>query len=188
MLKVAQQLWDKSLLILLNAVLNAADAVANAVQYHLTCSVRTQRIASINIIEMQEMDDLNKVLAYIEIINICSIHNEQRKQFLDMNRVNTTCNKLLVNSTEEHMKKVSPGYFIMYLALPSFHLKEALKESGINCIDIKRKQHLSKVLQPKIYMIKLLSVNKLFIYITVIRRPGKIAEIQQLITELYGDV
>ena len=51
------------------------------------------------------MDDVNIVVADIEIINIvkCAINNSETKAFLDMNSVNTTYNNLLGNSTEEHV-------------------------------------------------------------------------------------
>ena len=107
MVKVAQQLTDQSLFIKLNSVPDAADAVANDVQYHLTCWVTIQRKASktsVSDIEIQEIDDVNKVVADIEILNIvkCAINNSERKVFLDMNSVNTTYNNLLGKSTEEH--------------------------------------------------------------------------------------
>ena len=107
MVKVAQQLTDQSLFIKLNSVPDAADAVANDVQYHLTCWVTIKRKASktsVSEIEIQEIDDVNKVVADIEIVNIvkCAINNSETKVFLDMNSVNTTYNNLLGKSTEEH--------------------------------------------------------------------------------------
>ena len=99
MVKVAQQLTDQSLFIKLNSVPDAADAVANDVQYHLTCWVTIPRKASktsVSEIEIKEIDDVNKVVADIEIVNIvkCAINNSETKAFLDMNSV---------KSTEEHV-------------------------------------------------------------------------------------
>ena len=67
MVKVAQELTDQSLFITLNSV---PDAVANDVQYHLTCWVTIQRKASktsVNEVKLLEMDDVNIVVADIEI-------------------------------------------------------------------------------------------------------------------------
>ena len=44
MLKVAKKLEDKSFCLRLDAIPNAADAVANDVRYHFNCRVKMQRL------------------------------------------------------------------------------------------------------------------------------------------------
>ena len=54
----------------MNTVPNACDAVANDVEYHLACWVTAQREAKrlMETIELQEMEDPDRILADIEII------------------------------------------------------------------------------------------------------------------------
>ena len=106
MLRVAQKLTDQSLFIRLDSVPNAADAVANDVQYHLKCWVLAQRTTNQltpDKSEIQEMDDVNKVLADIEIINIVKSTVCDRKKVLNMNDINITYNNLLANPVEQHV-------------------------------------------------------------------------------------
>ena len=97
MLELAQLLQDEKLLLHLNNISNAADAVANNVQYHLLCWSRLKkRAAKINSEDYhQVLDDPKVVLADIEIINIID-SLIQDGEFLDMkNGINTTYNNLL---------------------------------------------------------------------------------------------
>ena len=105
MLENAQILQEEELLLRLNNVPNAADAVANDVQYHLLCWTNFKKRALKKSAEFegcnQEINDPEKILADIEIINIvnCMVRGNE---FLDMNIVNMTYNNLL-GSTESHI-------------------------------------------------------------------------------------
>ena len=69
MLNFAHKMNDPGFLIRLNVVPNAADAVANDVQYHLKCWVNAQRsVANDSCDPIQEMNGIDSVLADIEII------------------------------------------------------------------------------------------------------------------------
>ena len=103
MLNDAQKMNDPGFLIRLNAVSNAADAVANDVQYHLKCWVNAQRsVANDSSDPIQEMNDIDSVLADIEIINVVrnGLFHSKGDHFIDMNQVNITYNNLLGNSIE----------------------------------------------------------------------------------------
>ena len=106
MLEIAQQLDNQELLLRLNHVPNAADAVANDVQYHLLCWVNLKRNASKLTsnyhVEYQEMKDPNKIVADIEVVNIAG-KMIQNQECVDMNTLNTTYNNLLGNPTEHQV-------------------------------------------------------------------------------------
>ena len=68
MLEVARKLEDPQLFLRMNIPI-AADAVANDVKYHLNCLVKVQRKVASPSVEVQEIDDLSKVLADIKIVN-----------------------------------------------------------------------------------------------------------------------
>ena len=73
MLKVAELLPDKSFFIRMNTIANSRDAVASDVKYHLKCWVNTQRKALKTMPEkkeIQETEDVNRVIADLEIIEI----------------------------------------------------------------------------------------------------------------------
>ena len=103
MLNVAQKMNDPEFLIRLNAVPNVADTVANDVQYHLKCWVIAHRsVANDSSDRIQEMNDIDSVLADIEIINVVrnALFHSKGDNFIDMNQVNITYNNLLGNSIE----------------------------------------------------------------------------------------
>ena len=98
----AQKMIDQGFLICLNAVPNA-DAVANDVQCHVKCWVNAQRsVANDNCDPIQEMNDINSVLADIEVINVVGnvLSHSIGDKFIDMNQVNTTYKNLLGKSIE----------------------------------------------------------------------------------------
>ena len=104
MFDIAKKLSDQDLLIRLYSVPNASDAVANDVQYHLLCWVQFQRkVVSENDDTVQVIDNIDRVTADIEIINI--VENALRKDvdtFLDMKTLNTVYNDLLGNEEKFH--------------------------------------------------------------------------------------
>ena len=106
MLEIAQQLDNQELLLRLNHVPNAADAVANDVQYHLLCWVNLKRNASKLTsnyhVEYQEMKDPNKIVADIEVVNIAG-KMIQNQECVDMNTLNSTYNNLFGNPTEHQV-------------------------------------------------------------------------------------
>ena len=67
---VAKKLEDKLLFLQLNQILNAGDAIANDAQYQHVCWVLAQRKAKIEAYIPQELDDINRVVADIEIIKM----------------------------------------------------------------------------------------------------------------------
>ena len=97
MLDTAKKLSEQDLLVRLYSVPNASNAVVNDVQYHLICWVHFQRkIAYENDNTIQVIDNMGRVIAGIEVINI--VENALRKDvntFLDMKTSNTAKNNLL---------------------------------------------------------------------------------------------
>ena len=104
MLNIAKKLSEQDLLVRLYSVANASDAVANDVQYHLICWVQFQRkFASENDDTMQVINNIDRVIADIEIINI--VENALRKDvetFLDTKTLNTAYNNSLGNEEKFH--------------------------------------------------------------------------------------
>ena len=100
MLRVAKDLPDPSFFLRMNSIPNADDAVANDVKYHLNCWVLAQRSAvKCNVELMQEMNDIDRILADIEIVNIVNHQlNVIGDAVLDMKNINTTYNNLLTTS------------------------------------------------------------------------------------------
>ena len=100
MLRVAKDLPDPSFFLRMNSIPNADDAVANDVKYHLNCWVLAQRSAvKCNVELMKEMNDINRILADIEIVNIVNHQlNVIGDAVLDMKNINTTYNNLLTTS------------------------------------------------------------------------------------------
>ena len=99
MLNVAQKMNDPGFLIRLNPVPNAVDVVASDVQCHFKCWINAQGNGSDPI---QEMNNIDSVLADIEIINVVrnALFHSKEDNFIDMNQVNITYNNLLGNSIE----------------------------------------------------------------------------------------
>ena len=100
MLRVAKDLPDPSFFLRMNSIPNAADAVENDVKYHLNCWVLAQQSAvKCNVELMQEMNDIDRILADIEIVNIVNQQlNVIGDAVLDMKNINTTYNNLLTTS------------------------------------------------------------------------------------------
>ena len=92
------------MLIYLYSIPNASVVVANDIQYHLICWVHFQRkIASENDDTIQVIDNIDRAIADIEIINI--VENALRKDvdtFFDMKTLNTRYNNLLGNEEKFH--------------------------------------------------------------------------------------
>ena len=92
------------MLIYLYSIPNASEVVANDIQYHLICWVHFQRkIASENDDTIQVIDNIDRVIADTEIINI--VENALRKDvdtFFDMKTLNTRYNNLLGNEEKFH--------------------------------------------------------------------------------------
>jgi len=101
MLEVAKKLDDQQFFLRMNNIPNAKDAVANDVKYHITCWVSAQRKVATPSFEGQELDDLQRVLADIEIVNTVSEIIHESEIILDMNSINTTYNNLLENEDQK---------------------------------------------------------------------------------------
>ena len=89
MLTIAKNLTDRSFFLRLNSIPNASDAVANDVQCHHMCWVLVQRnINDEENVLVQDTDDVNRVLAVIEIINMVqNCLHESPDTVIDMKRV-----------------------------------------------------------------------------------------------------
>ena len=75
--------------------------LANDVKYHLNCWVKVQRkVASSSSVEVQEIDDLSRVLADIEIVNTVDYLLHEANTIIDLNSLNITYKNLLRNETE----------------------------------------------------------------------------------------
>ena len=83
---------DMPLLLRLNKIPNASDAVANDVQYHSKCWVAAQRKANVE----EELENVNRIVADIEIQDIVeNILKESTESVADRKILNTTYNNLL---------------------------------------------------------------------------------------------
>ena len=108
MLDVAKCLSNKDFFLQLNTTLLAEDAIANDAEYHLKCWIAVQREVQNDILnekdEIQELDDVNHVIADIEIVEMVgeSVNNNN---VIDMNTVNLTYNALWDNEEEINHKK-----------------------------------------------------------------------------------
>ena len=69
MLDVAKKFVNPSLFLCLNTIPNASDTIANDVQYHLTCWVDKKKQSEPDSINIQNIVDIERVLAGIEIVN-----------------------------------------------------------------------------------------------------------------------
>ena len=107
-LDVAKSLSNKDFFLRLNATSLAEDAIANGVEYQLKCWVAIQRKVQNDILnkkdEIQELEDVNRVIADIEIVEMVreSVNNNN---VIDMNVVNLTYNALLQNEEDINYKK-----------------------------------------------------------------------------------
>ena len=85
MLEVAKKLSDRSFFLRLNSIPNADDAIANNVQYISVCWVLAQRSVNSSSTTIQELEDIDRVLADIEIVNkMQDVLNESPDTVLDM--------------------------------------------------------------------------------------------------------
>lgn len=99
MLEVASKLPDRSFFLRLNSIPNANDAVANDVQYHLTCWVVAQRTVNSLSVTIQELEDIDRVLADIEIVNL--VQESLHDTVLDMQSLNATYNTMIETSVDK---------------------------------------------------------------------------------------
>lgn len=104
--EVAKTLENKEFFLRLNTIPNAEDAVANDVLYHLQCWVEAQRDAkSFPECEIQELEDVDRVVADIEIVHIVKELVFECNQVTNMSSVNEIYNHLLGNEVEENHKR-----------------------------------------------------------------------------------
>ena len=100
MLDVAKCLSNKGFFLRLNTILLAEDAIANDVEYHLKCWVAIQREVQNDILnendEIQELEDVNLVIADIEIVEMLR-ESVNSNNVIDINTVNLAYNALLEN-------------------------------------------------------------------------------------------
>ena len=78
--------------------------LADDVKYHLNCWVKVQRKVT-SPSEVQEIEDLSRVLADIEIVNTVDYLVHEVNTIIDMNSLNNTYNNLLRNETEHENYK-----------------------------------------------------------------------------------
>ena len=133
MFKVAEALPDKSFFVRMNSIPNLCDAVAN-VQYHLKCWVISERNAlktASEKQEIQEIEDVNRVIADVEIIEIVR-QNFTGDGILDMNNLNKTYNNLYGNDNEVNYKRYLKRLFnetipgVVFSRPPARRLSEQL--------------------------------------------------------------
>ena len=122
----------------MNSIPNTSDAVANDVQYHLKCWVISQRNALKTASEKQEIkeiEDVNRVIADVEIIEIVR-QNFTGDGILDMNNLNKTYNNLLGNDNEVNYKRYLKRLFnetipgVVFSRPPARRLSEQLYSAG----------------------------------------------------------
>ena len=95
-LDVTEKLQDMPLLLRLNNIPNASDAFANDVQYHRKCWVASQRKANVEELLPQELENVHRIFADIEIQNIVkNMLKESTESVTDMKSLNTKYNNLL---------------------------------------------------------------------------------------------
>ena len=91
MLYVAKKLPDQGFFIRMNSIPNASDAVANDVKYHMKCWVNAQRATAKSTKEdgsVQEIEDVKRVIADIDIIDIVKSSVNDQNELLNMNNIN----------------------------------------------------------------------------------------------------
>ena len=107
-LDVVKCLSNKDFFLRLNTIPLAEDAIANDVEYHLKCWVAVQREVQNDILnekdEIQELEDVNRVIADIEIVEM-GRESVNSNNGIDMNTVNLTYNALLENEEKINYKK-----------------------------------------------------------------------------------
>ena len=129
MVDVAKCLSSKDFFLQLNVMPLAEDAIANDVGYHLKCWVAIQRQDQNDIlnekIEIQELKDVNRVIADIEIVEM--VRESVNSNVIDMNTVNLTYNALLENKEEINCKKILSHFckaMLQMLYFQDLHVEE----------------------------------------------------------------
>ena len=113
MFEVAKKIDGKSFFIHLNTLCNAADAVANYVQYHQRCWLYTQRnVKKTNNIHCDtdsiEINDTPRVISDIELLNVVKCEfNKKENTDLNMNNINNTYINLLQDNNHAD---INPNY------------------------------------------------------------------------------
>ena len=113
MFEVAKKIDDKNFFICLNTLCNAADAVANDVQYHQRCWLYAQRNAkktnnSHCYTDSIEIDDISCVINDIELLNVVKCELDKKGNIdLNANNINTTYINLLQDNNHAD---INPNY------------------------------------------------------------------------------
>lgn len=145
MLYVAEKLQDTALLVRLNNIPSASDAVASDavdVQYHRKCWVAAQRKANVEDSQSQELEDINRIVADIEIQNIVENKlKESAENVLDMKSLNVTYNNLLGTNDinyKRYLKELLlenvPG--VRFVRPPSRNLEINQKEFALPAVKV----------------------------------------------------
>lgn len=124
-LDVAEKLQDIPLLLRRKNIPNASDAVVNDVQYHKKCWVAAQRKENVEESLLQELQNVNRIVADIEIQDIVeNILNGSTESVTDMKGFKTTYNNLLGTNEvnyKRHLKQLllenGPG--VLFVRLPA---------------------------------------------------------------------
>ena len=96
MLAVVKKLENKLLFLWLNQVPKAEDTIANGVQYYQLCCVLSQRKTKIEASSPHELEDINPVVADIEIINMVEGFLQNSSDIvLDMENLNFAYSNVL---------------------------------------------------------------------------------------------
>ena len=96
MLAVVKKLENKSLFLWLNQVPKAEDTIANGVQYYRLCCILSQRKTKIEASSPHELEDINRVVADIEIINMAEGFLQNSSDIvLDMENLNFAYSNVL---------------------------------------------------------------------------------------------
>ena len=107
MLAVVKKLEDKLLFLQLNQIPNAVGAIANDAQHHRVCCVLTQRKSNIEAYSPQELEDISRVVADIEIIIMVEGFLQNSSDIvLDMKSLNFAYNNIL-EETDVNKKAIS---------------------------------------------------------------------------------
>ena len=113
MFEVVKKIDGKSFFIHLNTLCNAADAVANDVQYHQRCWLYAQRNAKkTNNIHCDtdsiEIADTSRVISDIELLNVVKCEFDKKENTdLNMNNINNTYINLLQDNNHAD---INPNY------------------------------------------------------------------------------
>ena len=127
-LDVAKKLVDPSLFLRQNTISNASDAIANDVQYNLTCWVDVKRQAELDSINVQEIVDIERVLADIEIVNaVQTTFIDSTDATLDRTVLPNYCTSMLKQNNRQNFKP-----YIESLLLENIHLISFIRPPAHN--------------------------------------------------------